>query len=440
MMKIINPSPLKKALIPFISIISLLFPFVTNLFSSELYDLCYQTELLRNGKILFTRYRNPLLDPVLRTYEIHSFDPHTGKISFLQKYQEKIYIPPVISRDKSIISYHSLIEGTDYLVTRNIEIGKSTRLRFDTGGYFVALGLDYDNDTVVSVIKRGENKQALYLISNRASTIKRILSGVKFIEAGFFYNGNPYFVEIIDNLKILGIVRGKTKGRSVIAEGVNYIQKAPNGDGIIYSQENDLYLYRVYGNESIILSRGFDSQKNLPLFSYDGSTLAVIEKNTIYIVNIPSGDIMYYLSMDTEDAAFFLTDFTFYIIKENKVFYLEHKKPGQSLQELYKSKNWIGLLSVSQNDRYLIYQNDNKNEIIIFDRKQKKHYRKEFSFTIQEIIPPELENTCYIIARSYEPEKKLPVKELYLYNFKKERLFAISTVSNTDIRLYLRNE
>ena len=175
MIKIVKTLP-QKGVFFIIIIISLLPTFVTNLFCAEVYDLCYKTHLLREGKILVVRYRNPLLDPVLKTYETHLFDPRSGKITYLQKYQEHLYILPVISRDRSTLCYHSLIEGSDYLVTGNLEEGKSTRLRFDTGGYFVSLGLDYDNDTVIAVIKRGENKQALYLISNWASTIKRILN------------------------------------------------------------------------------------------------------------------------------------------------------------------------------------------------------------------------------------------------------------------------
>ncbi|MCK5570471.1 MAG: hypothetical protein KAJ15_12185, partial [Spirochaetes bacterium] len=272
--------------------------FVTNLFASELYDLCYRADPLNNGKILFLRHRNPMLDPVIRTYEIHLFDPLTGNLSYLQRYQELIYIPPVISRDRTSMVYHSIIEGTDFLVTKNIETGKSTRLRFDTGGYFVTLGLDYDNDTVAAGIKRGENKQAVYLISNRASTMRRILNGTNFIELGFLDNRNIYYVEMIDGGKVLSFTNERRKIGIEIAEGVDYVQKAPNGDAILYSKDKDLYLYRVNGKESINLSNNFNREKNPPIFSSDGSTLALVENDVIHIVNVSSGDILYYLSMN----------------------------------------------------------------------------------------------------------------------------------------------
>ncbi|KKL64026.1 hypothetical protein LCGC14_2169200, partial [marine sediment metagenome] len=163
-----KPSPIKTAVLFLTIVLSVAAPAATNLHSSELYDLVYTTQPLDDGKLMFLRLRNPLRDPALRTFEIYVFTPDSGKISFLQKYNEMLYLPPAVSRDKSTIVYHSIIEGNDFLVTKNIQTGKSTRLRFDTGGYFVNLGLDYDNDTVAAIIKRGENKQAVYLISNRA--------------------------------------------------------------------------------------------------------------------------------------------------------------------------------------------------------------------------------------------------------------------------------
>ena len=176
------------------------------LFSSDIYDLCYSTEPLGYGRLLFLRYRNPLLDPVLRSYELYLFDPVSGKLSSLQKYNEKLYILPVVSRDRTTLSYHSLIEGSDFLTTKNMELGKSIMLRFDTGGYFVSIGIDYDNDRVAAAVKRGENRQGIYLISNRASTINRIYNGMDFEEVGFLYNGNVYFVDNVEGEKILGIV------------------------------------------------------------------------------------------------------------------------------------------------------------------------------------------------------------------------------------------
>lgn len=412
--------------------------FVTNLFASELYDLCYRADPLNNGKILFLRHRNPMLDPVIRTYEIHLFDPLTGNLSYLQRYQELIYIPPVISRDRTSMVYHSIIEGTDFLVTKNIETGKSTRLRFDTGGYFVTLGLDYDNDTVAAAIKRGENKQAVYLISNRASTIRRILNGTNFIELGFLDNRNIYYVEMIDGRKVLSFTNERRKSGIEIAEGVDYVQKAPNGDAILYSKDKDLYLYRVNGKESINLSNNFNREKNPPIFSSDGSTLALVENDVIHIVNVSSGDILYYLSMNTENITIFLTNYTLYIAKDNKVFHLKHKKPGQSLMELYKDDSQIHILSISQDDRYLVYQKKNNREVIIFDFKENKHFIKELGFMVQRVIFPLSGDSFYVILLNDSGKDHIPIRELYLYNFKKESIFPISTLTNTDIKLYLR--
>jgi hypothetical protein len=325
-------------------------------------------------------------------------------------------------------------------VTGNLEEGQSTRLRFDTGGYFVSLGLDYDNDTVIAVIKRGENKQALYLISNSRSTIKRILNGTNFIEAGFFDNGNVYFVEFKDNQKEFGFTNPKTRKRYDITEGFNYFQKTPNGDGVLYSQGNNLYLYRVYNNESILLSRKFDQDSRGPLISRDGSTCAVLEENNVYIANLPSGDILYYLSVDTEDASFYLTDFTFYLIKENKIFSIAHKKPGQTLGELYTADRDINLLAVSQNDKYIVYQHDNKKEVIVYDMRNQKHYSKVSPFFIEEILYPDIADNFYIISRNNDPETGIPIRELYHYSLKLGQLSVISTAANTDIRLYKRNE
>ena len=412
--------------------------FVTNLFASELYDLCYRADPLNNGKILFLRHRNPTRDPVIRTYEIHLFDPLTGNLSYLQRYQELIYIPPVISRDRTSMVYHSIIEGTDFLVTKNIETGRSTRLRFDTGGYFVTLGLDYDNDTVAAVIKRGENKQAVYLISKRASTIRRILNGTNFIEIGFLDNRNIYYVEMIDGSKVLSFTNERRRSGIEIAEGVDYVQKAPNGDAILYSKGKDLYLFRVNGKESINLSNNFNRENYPPIFSSDGSTLALFENDVIHIVNVSSGDILYYLSMNTENITTFLTNYTLYIAKDNKVFNLKHKKPGQSLMELYEDDSQIHILSISPDDRYLVYQKKNNHEVIIFDFKENKHFIKELGFMVQRVIFPLSGDSFYVILLNDSGKDRIPVRELYLYNFKKESIFAISALTNTDIKLYFR--
>lgn len=423
-----------------IVIISVLSFFVTDLFCSELYDLCEHATALNEGKLLYLRHRNPTLDPVLRTYEIYIFDPFTKSISFVQKHEEKIYIPPVVSRDRSTISYHSLVEGNDYLVTTNRETGKSVRLRFDTGGYFVALGIDYDNDTIVAALKRGTDREALYRISNRGATIERVVNGTSFQEVGFLGNGNLYYTENINNKRVLGYVNVAAKKSITIAEGVEYVQKTPNGNTILYSLGSDLLLYRMYNNESIKLTPHFDIQTALPLLSRDGTACAIVEKDSISIVNIPSGDILYYLSMNTQDSRFFLTNYTFAISQANKLFHLKFKKPGQSLTELYRDEKEINLVSVSPNDRYVVYQKGNKNELFILDTKTSKRFAKEFPFIIQHVIQTEKDDSLYIIAISEKPSSKARIRELYLYSFQTESLFPISTAANTDIKAYLKKE
>ena len=434
--------PMKKIALSFTLIIFPLFLFVTNLFGDQeyIYDLVYRAEPLKNGKIFFLRFRNPLLDPVLKTYEIYLFDPSTGQISFLQNPQEKLYILPVLSRDRSTMSYHSLIEGTDYMVTANLETGRSVRLRFDTGGYFVEVGIDYDNDTVAASIKRGENRQAIYLISNSRGTIRRILDGKVFRETGFLSNGNVYFVERDEHRHNLGFVNPKTKEKHIIADSVELVQKTPNGDAILYSRKGKLYLYRPYGNESLVLSENFDEETVPPLISMDGSTCAVIDKGIIYIVNIPSGDVLYYVSIDTRGLSYYLTDYTFYIVKEKKIFYIEHKKPGGSLQELYEAEDLIHLLAVSKNDRQLFYRHDDKTTVIIYERKKGTSDRNRFDFEVEQVIPPDSEDGFYVITRSTGPEWKYPVRELYYYHTGAGKLLTVSTARDTYVELYRNKE
>ncbi|HUT64622.1 MAG TPA: WD40 repeat domain-containing protein [Spirochaetota bacterium] len=410
------------------------------IFSADIYDLCYRAEPLSYGRLLFLRYKNPLLDPVLRSYELFLFDPVAGTLSSLQKYSEKLYILPAVSRDGTTVSYHSLIEGSDFLTTKNIEIGKSIRLRFDTGGYFVSIGIDYDNDRVAASVKRGENRQGIYLISSRASTISRIYNGKDFEEVGFLYNGNVYYIDNVEGERVLGIVYTGTQEHYTAAHGVGYVQKAPNGNAIIYSKGKQLYLFRAQGRESIRISENFDRRRTLPVFSPDGSTFAVFEERTVYIVNIPSGDIFYYLSIDTEGTRSLLTNYTYYAAKDNKLFALKHKQPGQSLTEILEDKSGFELLAVSPNDRYIVYRNRNQKEITVYDTKQKKYYRKLFGFSVEKVLYTMPDENIYIIARTTDPAVGAPIRELYLYNFLKESISPISTAANVDVKPYLRRE
>jgi WD40 repeat protein len=433
-----KPSPTKTAVLFLTIVLSVTIPVATDLHSSELYDLCYSTKPLGDGQLMFLRLRNPTREPILRTFEIYVFTPDSGKISFLQKYNELLYLPPAVSRDKTTIVYHSIIEGNDFLVTKNIQTGKGTRLRFDTGGYFLNFGLDYDNDTVAAIIKRGENKQAVYLISNRASTIHRVLNGTNFTEIDFLNDKNIYYVDTIEGIKKMAFTNERIRNSISIAEDIDYVQKAPNGDAVIYSKGEDLYLYRSNGRKSMVLMSNFDPGSNPPVFSADGSTCAVFSKDRINLANIPSGDIMYFLSMDTEHTTFFLTDFTFFISKDSKVFQLKHKKPGQVLTELFAEDDQVRILSSSPDDRYLVYQKDNLREIIIYDLKEKTKYKKELDFAIKEVIFSLEGESFYIVTLTGGDGNQIPVQELYHYNFLEETMFAISTAKDTDVKLYLR--
>ncbi len=142
--------------------------------------------------------------------------------------------------------------------------------------------------------------------------------------------------------------------------------------------------------------------------------------------------------METENTKSIISNFTFYIAKGSKLFYLNHKKPGQSLTELFKDDDGIDLLAVSPNDRYVVYRNKNRNEIIIYDTKENTYFKKEFRFTVQEVLYTAPTEQVYIIGLS-KGANTIPIRELYLYNFLKESISPISTSQNTDINPYRRN-
>jgi len=413
---------------------------VINLFAGEMYDLCYRWQTMNSGKLLFIRYRNPTLEAVLRTYEIHLYDPTTEKITLLQKPTEKIYILPVVSRDRSTVNYHSLIEGNDFLVTRNVDTGYSTRLRFDTGGYFLDTAIHYDNNLIVSVEKRGENKQALYIISNSEARIRRIFNGHEFRDIGFFKDGSVFYTDLADGLLTLGVVRWMSRENMIIDRGIDSAEKAPNGKTLLYSKEGRLTLFRESNNEKIELSRGFIGR---PLFSEDGSTAAIVEKEAVRIVNLPSGDIMYFLSFNTDNTTFILTSFTFYIAKENRIFQIKHKKPGQALSELTREDSPVSLLAASPDDRFLYYRMDDPHSVILYDNRTGKKSVKTFPFVVKEVLPlsgDESDGSFYIRSVATSPTDGLPIRELYFFKMKHSLLVSISTAEETDIRPYYRIE
>jgi WD40 repeat protein len=437
----------KKYLYGLITIIALLLMSVIPLFGEQLYDLVYFGEPMKNGEFLFVRYRNPLLEPILRTYEMYVFNPGTGKITYLQQYGEKSYLLPVVSPDRSSVTYHSLIEGNDFLVTRNIISGRSTRLRFDTSGYFLFNSLHYDNETVASVLRRGIDKQAIYVIYNDLGTIQRLYSGHRFREVGFLYNGSVYYVDHVGTRLSLGVVRSDGKGRTVVAENVEYVQKVPSGEAIFYSIGSDLFLYRVFNNESIKVSDSFSSER-LPIIADDGSVCAVYDGDTLLLVNIPSGDVLYYLSYSGSGEGDMISRYTFYTVQEEgKVFAIQYKKPGQQLREVFSDEGPIQLLGVSPDDRYILYRFDDKKNLRIYDRDSDEIFGKTFDFSIEElIVSPFMEfeqamRSIYLIttAPSDDSPDSTLVRELYMYNFSGRSLTAISTAGETELQPYLRN-
>jgi WD40 repeat protein len=437
---------IKKYLYGLLTIIAVILLSVTPLFPDQLYDLCYFGEPMKNGEFLFVRYRNALLEPILRTYEMYVFNPSTGKITFLQQYGEKSYLLPVVSPDRSSVTYHSLIEGNDFLVTRNIIRGKSTRLRFDTSGYFLYNALHYDNETVASVLRRGVDRQAIYIIFNDLGTIKRLHNGRNFREVGFLYNRSVYYVDRIGDRLSLGVVRSDGQGRTVVAENIEYVRKAPNGEAILYSIDTDLFLYRAYNNESIKLTEHFSPDEGLPLIADDGSVCVVYDGDTVLVINIPSGDVLYYLSFSGEGRGDILSRFTYYTVMDNQVLAIQYKKPGQHLHEVFRDEGPIHLLGVSPDDRYILYRFEDRRELRIYDRNSGKIFSKTFDFTIEEvIISPFMEfseaiHSIYIIASSPSGDDpaSTPVRELYMYNYPRRSLTAVSTAEETDIAPYLR--
>jgi hypothetical protein len=465
-----------------LTIIAILSLSVIPLFGEQLYDLCYFGEPLKDGKFLFVRYRNPLLDPVLRTFETYVFDPASGKILFLQQYGEMSYLLPVVSPDRTSVTYHSLIEGNDYLVTRNLITGRSTRLRFDTSGYFLFNDLHYDNETVVSVLKRGPNRQAIYIIYNDLGTIQRLHNGTDFQEVGFLYNGNVYYVDHIGNRLSLGVVQSHGQGRTVVEENVEYVRKTPRGDGILYSIENELFLYRVFNNESIRLTEHFSIEGPLPLIADDGSACVVHDGETTLLINIPSGDVLYYLSFRGDrpeggspfrgdrpeggspfrgdrpeggdqgesqwESPFrgdILTRYTYYAPIGSQVYSIKYKKPGQQMEVVFSDEGSIRLLAVSPDDRYLLYRLDDMRELRIFDREKRETFTKTFPFVIERVIvSPFMEfskamGSIYLITLSPSGDSEgTLLRELYQYNYRMGRLTSVSTAQDTDIRLYLR--
>ena len=420
------------------TLVVILFLSVTAASGDQLYDLCMEGHLLRGGSFLFIRHKYSTLDPVLKTMEIHLFNPQTGKITFLQRGDEKVYHRPVVSADRSTVVYHSVIEGNDFLVTRNLQSDVSTRLRFDTGGYFLLNALHYDNDTVASVLKRGEGRQAIYIISNSRGTISRIFNVRDIRDMGFLSNGNIYYADMLTDRVVLGIVKRGARGSTIVARGVERLAKAPEGNALLYSTEDGLFFYRVNNEESIKLLNEVPPDLPFPLMAEDGSTCVVFRHDAVLIVNIPSGDVLYLLALDTKNTSHILTNFTLYTAKGNSIFHIKHKKPGQYLVELLKEKEPVTLLGASPDDRYLFYQTGDPSKLIIYTIESGRRVVRDFPFAIQDIYVPESPTETLYIRGTSRSDDQIELRELYLYNFKIGGLVAISAASNTDLGPYLR--
>jgi hypothetical protein len=415
-----------------------------------LYDLCARYDRLNDGRVFFTRHRNPTLDPVLQTLELYTFDPGTGKITLLQRPDEHIYIPPVISRDRTTICYQSILDGRDYLVTRDALRGNPTRLGFDTGGYFVRIALDFDNDTVVSALKRGTNRQALYIISNRAGTIRRFFNGRDFRDIGFLANGDVYFTDQREEELRLGVVTPFTTRQVVLSESVEFVEPAPNGDALLYKDgagrnvgstgepTQPLLLYRANNGEKILLS---ENSRGRPLISPDGSTCAVLEGGGIKIVNIPSGDVLYLLPVQAEPEKVFLTDFSLFIVREGRIFQLRHKKPAERLREIHRVEGILQPLGVSSNGRFFYYRGDDGGTVHVFDVKDGSVFSKKFPFQVFDILTPrdEASDGSIYLRGTVRADGRL-VRGLYYYDVSAGALLSVSTPLDTDIRPYFRTD
>ena len=432
---------MKKSISILIFILTLLFLPSIKGYSTYLYDLCYDYHPLKDGKIMFLRFKNSMLDPVLRTLEIYIFNPENSKLAFVPRYGEKIYLKPVVSHDQTTICYHSLIEGRDFLVTKNVEKGRNIRLSFDTGGYFLKLAIAYDDDTVAAVIKRGPNKQAIYYISNSKGLLKRLLNGKKFEKIDFLSEGSIFYIDNVDSKRISGYVDYQRQN-TVIDKNIEFACPTPNGDSVVYVKNNRLILYRVSNHEKITILDNFIPStakiRDSIRFSDDGTAMAIITNDAIRIVNIPSGDVFYYISIDTQGSTFFMTNYSFYLSKDKKLFILMYKKPGQDMYKILESDENIRILGGNPSDKFLVYQKNNKKVIYIYDRLNKISLKRVFDFNIDSILYSANGKLFYIIAERVNKKDGVPIRELYLYDFEKELLYPVSTAKDNTLEPYKR--
>ncbi|MFW6180313.1 MAG: TolB family protein [Spirochaetota bacterium] len=429
-----------------IIIVLILLP-VTALFGAELYDLGSWWTAMNQGRLLFARLRNPTMDPVLKTYEIYLFDPATGVITFLQKPGEKLPLLPAAAPDGTALTYYAIIEGNDYLVTRNLDEGRSTRLRFDTGGYIEAVALDFDRDRLLTVNKRGENRQALYLISNRRGTIRRILNGARFQEIGFLANGGVQYTDLRDGRRVLGVVRPRGLEQTVLSGMVHHSRASPRGDAVLFREFDRVSMYRVNTGETVRLS---DQVSADPMISPEGTTCAVFEPDALLLVNLPTGDVMYYLAAPSDPRNSLLNDFSFYTVREKSIHRIMHRDPGQQLTELYRGKGALRLLAVSRDDRFVYFQEGSGedgeggppgNRVTVFDRTAGKTVVKSFPFTVEELLAPRVrvsDGSFYIRALAEVPGERVPARELYYYHLPIGALIGVSTARDAELRLYYR--
>ena len=419
---------------------------VTALFAAELYDLgCWWTAM-KEGRLLFARHRNPTLDPVLKTYELYLFDPATGVITFLQKPGEKLPLLPAVSPDGTALAYYAIVEGNDYLVTRYLDEGRSIRLRFDTGGYIEAVALDYDRDRVLTANKRGEDRQALYLISNRQGTIRRILNGTRFQDIHFLANGGVQYTDLKDGRLVLGVVHPWNLKQTVLSGMTRLALASPRGDAVLFREFDRLSLYRVNSGETIRIS---DQVSADPLVSPEGTTCAVFEPDALLLVNLPTGDVMYYLALAADTRSSLLNDFSFYTVRGRSIHRIMHRNPGQQLAELYRGEGALRLLAVSGDDRFVYFQEGTgeggvgTNSVTVLDRTTGESVVKRFPFAVEEVLPLRVrasDGSFYIRALGEVPGDRVPVRELYYYSMPMGALIGVSTARDADLDLYRRKQ
>ena len=166
--------------------------------------------------------------------------------------------------------------------------------------------------------------------------------------------------------------------------------------------------------------------------------MAIVIKDAIRIANIPSGDVFYLISIDAQGSTYLMTNYSFYLSKDKKLFILMHKKPGHVLYKILRSNENIRILGENHSDKFWVYQKNNTKAIYIYDRLNKISLKKDFDFNIDRILYSANGKLFYIIAERVNKKDGIPIRELYFYDFEKELLYPVSTVENNKLEPYKR--